>query len=51
MELKIGDIVKVLYPFNYAFPDAYPVEAVKPDGTCVICGDRDFDPVYLELAE
>jgi hypothetical protein len=46
--MQVGDVVKVLAPFNEAFPDVYAVEAVKPDGTCVIAGDRDFDPVYLE---
>lgn len=48
MELSVGDIVRVLPPFDTAFPDEYVIEEIKPDGTCVICGDRDFDPIFLQ---
>lgn len=47
--MKIGDIVRVLPPFNVAFPDEYPIEDIKADGTCVICEDRDFAPKFLEV--
>lgn len=50
-ELTVGTIVRVLPPFDTAFPGTYIVEAVKEDGTCVICEDRDFDPIYLARAE
>ena len=46
--MQVGDTVKVLPPFDIAFPETYTVEAVKEDGTCTIAGDRDFDPIYLE---
>ena len=46
--MQVGDSVKVLPPFDLTFPAVYAVEAVKPDGTCTIEGDRDFDPIYLE---
>jgi hypothetical protein len=56
---KSGDIVKVLPPFNIAFPNLYVISVVKndKDSTCTIsddvqeeglCIDRDFDPKYLE---
>lgn len=48
--INIGDLVRVTAPFNYAFPDVYEVVAIKEDGTCVICDDRDFAPEFLELA-
>jgi hypothetical protein len=48
--LQVGDIVRVLYPFNTAFPGAYPIKAIHENGVCMICEDRDFDPVYLEKA-
>lgn len=48
--MKKGDIVKVLPPFNYLFPDVYEIVMVKENGVCVICDDRDFDPIYLEYA-
>lgn len=48
MGFVVGDIVRVLPPFNTAYPDEYVIEAIKEDGTCVICGDRDFDPIFLE---
>ena len=35
--------------FARGFPDTYVVEFVKEDGTCVICGDRDFAPQYLTV--
>lgn len=46
--MQAGDTVKVLPPFDIAFPDTYTVEAVKEDGTCVIADGRDFDPIHLE---
>lgn len=46
--LQVGDLVRVRKPFSFAFPDEYPIEAIKEDGTCVICKDRDFDPIFLE---
>ena len=45
---SVGDMVRVKEPFTKAFPDVYVIEYVKEDGTCVICEDRDFDPIYLE---
>lgn len=47
---NIGDSVRVRAPFDYVFPDVYEVVAIKSDGTCVICDDRDFAPEFLELA-
>ena len=46
--MQVGDVVRVLPPFAIAYPDEYVIEEVKLDGTCVIAGDRDFDPIYLE---
>lgn len=46
--LKKGDMVKVLYPFTDAFPLVYEIKKVKENGVCVICEDRDFDPIFLE---
>lgn len=44
----VGDVVRVLYPFTVAFPDKYPIEYITADGACAICGDREFDLIYLE---
>lgn len=49
--MNVGDTVRVLPPFNEAFPDTYTVEAVHEDGTCVICEDRDFAECFLELVD
>lgn len=52
--MQVGAIIKVLAPFDAAFPDTYKVLYIKPDesGTCGIEVDgldpRDFDPIYLE---
>lgn len=52
--IKLNSIVKVLTPFDIAFPLTYEVTAIKndEDKTCTIngenCEDRDFDPIYLE---
>lgn len=46
--LQVGDTVRVLAPFTIAFPDVYVIEFIKENGVCVIAGDRDFDPIYLE---
>lgn len=48
----IGDIVRVLPPFNVAFPDTYEISGIDPDtGSYQICGDRDFAEAYLEKVE
>jgi hypothetical protein len=50
--MKVGDMVRARAPFNEALPDVYPIDGVDPEtGAFQICGDRDFDPVHLELVE
>lgn len=50
--IQIGDIVRVLAPFNVAFPHEYEVCGINADtGAYQICGDRDFAPEYLEKVE
>ena len=46
--MQVGDLVRVKPPFSEAFPDIYAIEAVHESGVCVICVDRDFDPIFLE---
>lgn len=46
---NVGDIVRVLPPFTIAFPETYPIDSIHSNGVCVIAGDRDFDPIYLEI--
>lgn len=45
---EVNEIVRVLEPFKEAFPAEYVIEQIKENGVCVICGDRDFDPKFLE---
>jgi len=48
--MQVGDTVKVLPPFDIAFPDAYVIEAFHEERNAfVICGDREFDPQHLEV--
>lgn len=46
--LKVGDAIRVLAPFDVAFPGQYLIEYIDENGVCGICGDRDFDAIYLE---
>lgn len=46
---EVGCMVKVLPPFDKAFPDVYEISGKHERGVCVIAGDRDFDPRYLEI--
>ena len=48
---QVGDIVRVLPPFQEAFPDTYLIEYINRDGVCGICEDRDFDPKFLEIVK
>lgn len=48
---QVGDTVRVLSPFTIAFPETYTIDAIHENGVCVICGDRDFDPIFLEKVE
>jgi hypothetical protein len=45
----IGQRVRVLAPFNVAFPDEYEVEGFGPESV-VISGGGSFAPMYLEAA-
>jgi hypothetical protein len=50
--MQVGDRVRVKAPFDELFPDVYTIDGVNPEtGAFQICGDRDFDPVHLELVE
>lgn len=50
-DLVVGDFVTVQFPFDYLFTGVYEILDIKPDGTCVIADDRDFDPIYLARLE
>jgi hypothetical protein len=50
LALLAGDLVRVRPPFAVAFPGTYPIDYIKPDGTCIIDGDREFAPEHLEAA-
>lgn len=43
--------VRILAPFNEAYPDVYAVEDKMPDGTVIIAGGMAFAPDYWETAE
>ena len=48
--MQVGDTVRVLAPFNEAFPGTYVIEGINPvTGSFLIAGGRDFDAEYLEL--
>lgn len=52
--IAVGNTVRVLAPFDAAYPDTYLVAYVREDGTVGIQvpsieEPRDFDPKYLEL--
>ena len=49
--MQIGDIVRVLPPFDKEFPDAYVIEGVSEAGAFQICDGREFDEKYLTLAD
>lgn len=47
--LNVGDIVRVLPPFDVAFPGTYVIESTNAEtGAFRIADGRDFDPIYLE---
>ena len=49
---SIGDTVRVLAPFDVAFPDTYVIEGYSSERDAYqICGDRDFAGAYLEKVE
>lgn len=48
--MVIGDVVKVLPPFNIAFPDTYVIEDYSVERNAfIICGDREFEQQFLEI--
>lgn len=49
---KIGDLVRILPPFNSAYPEVYAITGIRiPDEVYQILDERDFDVRYLEPAE
>lgn len=49
--MKLGSPVRVLDPFDAAFPGVYTVDAVSADGaTATVYGDRDFDAAAKQIA-
>lgn len=48
---KIGDLVRVLYPFGESLAGTYRVVSIDQSGAVFIdCIEGAFDPTYLELA-
>lgn len=48
---QIGDLVRLLAPFDVVYPGEFTVEGVRtlPDGhTAVTIFGADFDPIFLE---
>lgn len=49
--MTIGDVVRVLAPFDETYPETYAITAQVDDRTFVLGGIGAFDMMYLELAE
>ena len=50
--MQIGDVVKVLAPFDGVFPDTYIIEGFESARNAfVICGDREFEEQFLEVVD
>lgn len=49
MTFQIGDTVRVLPPFDVAWPGEWIITGINPDtGAHQINGGKDFAPEYLE---
>ena len=47
--LTVGDVVKVLPPFDSVFPDTYEIVGINIDTSAYqILDGRDFNSIYLE---
>ena len=46
---NVNDHVRVKAPFTQTFPGVYLVDAVKPNGDCLICGTRQFAAALLDV--
>lgn len=46
-DFSVGDLVRVLPPFNVYFPDQYPITGFS-NGAILILGDRGFAVEYVE---
>jgi hypothetical protein len=51
-DLKAGDLVRVLSPFDEFYPGIWEVTGLNAETGAVQINDGvDFDPIYLELME
>jgi hypothetical protein len=44
----VGQMVTILPPFNTAYPDQYPIEALDPVAGVITVSGTGFDPMYVQ---
>jgi len=46
----VGQIVRVLAPFDSSYPDTYPIQGFDPDNQVILVADSRFSEQYVEAA-
>ena len=44
----LGQMVTILPPFNTAYPDQYPIQAIDPVANALTVNGTGFDPMYVQ---
>ena len=44
----LGQMVTILPPFNIAYPDQYPIQALDPVASVITVSGTGFDPIYVQ---
>ena len=44
----LGQMVTILPPFNIAYPDQYPIQALDPVANVITVSETGFDPIYVQ---
>ena len=45
---RVGEMVRILPPFDSTYPDTYPIQGFDPEHNAILVADAGFDPMYVE---
>lgn len=47
----VGEMVRILPPFDASFPDVYPIQGFEPEFSTILVADSGFEEQFVEKAD